>query len=447
MGKKLVTKKSNKVKRFPYIEVSGIQNQYLDAALLQCIDQESLSFALRDEFKIIKKAGILPAELKQNKFSKEELVEQVSPHLLENYNFYNYLAQKWEGIQTQTLKNHFKEDYSSFTLDQWADEIRTMIQENDMPVFASVNLLRFYNNGQLKVLIHSILEDFAVQFYYESGIQMEGYDIDWDEVDEELAAEFEDESEELDLSELENEQKPEERLRLASRLIGLVADQLSELEDSSEYKALYEQELQETVKLHEELVNLNQEMKTKESQHQVVVKENRTLSKNVDSLTTKLEQSKKELGKLGLSLGEIRKEKEDLEKVNGVLERKVNTLEKEQNSIGEKVKQEVKREYDLKILLMKDEYEKKLYQLERELDEKEKEKEQTDMASSELESIRKELETIKNDLGVVEKERNELAEQINALNRTKEDSEDPLFGFNEDDIEDFVEFDNKPTRN
>jgi DNA repair exonuclease SbcCD ATPase subunit len=448
VAKKIVSKKSNKVKRFPYIEVAGIQNQYLDAALLQCLDKESLAFALRDEFKILKKAGILPADLKQNKLSKEDLIRLVSPHLLENYNFYNYLAQKWDNIQIKTLNNHIKVDYSSFSLEQWINQIKTLIQENDMPVFAAVNLLRFYNNGELKELIQSILDDFAVQFYYESGVQMEGYEIDWDEVDEEIVK-YEDESEELDLSDEEIERKPEETLRLASRLIELVADQLTELEDTEEYKTLYEQEQERNENLTRKLEALNQEVKSKESQHQALLKENRTLSKNVDALTTKLEQTKKELGKLGLSLGEIRKEKEDFEKSNGIFERRVNTLEKEQNSIGEKVKQEVKREYDLKIILMKDEYEKRLDLLKRELDEKEKEQVQmnNDLASTELERIMKELETVKNDLRVVERERNELAEQINTLNRTEGDSQDHIFGFNEDDIEDFVDFDNKPTRN
>ena len=71
----------------------------------------------------------------------------------------------------------------------------------------------------------------------------------------------------------------------------------------------------------------------------------------------------------------------------------------------------------------------------------------------ELESVKKELDTTKLDLRVVESERNELVEQMkNVTNNTfnaadSENDDEILFDFNEEDIEDFVEFDNKPTRN
>ncbi|WP_223702716.1 coiled-coil domain-containing protein [Sutcliffiella deserti] len=443
----MIGKKSNKSKRFPYIEVEGIQNQYLDAALLQCLDNESLVFTLRNEFKILKKAGILPAELKLNKFNQEELVRLVSPHLLENYNFYNYLVQKWDDIQIKTLKTFIKTDLSSFSLEQWDEEIRSLIQDKDIPVFAAVNLLRFYNNGELKELIQLIMRDFTVQFYYETGVQLNGYGVDWDKVDEKKVENVV-ESGELNLSE-DIERKPEENLRLASSLIDLVANQITELGQYGEYKTLYQQEQEKTEKLTKEKENLSQEIKTKESQHQAFLKDNRTLSKNVDTLTTKLDQTKKELGKLGLSLGEVRKEKEELEKIKDNLERKVNILENEQNSIGEKIKEELKREYDLKILHMKDEYEKRLNILERELDNKEREQveKNSEENSVEVERIIKELENVKNDLSVVEQERNELAEKVKAFNNSGENSKDNILGFSEDDIEDFVEFDNKPTRN
>ncbi|MEM5672985.1 hypothetical protein AAHB54_23920 [Bacillus cereus] len=70
-----------------------------------------------------------------------------------------------------------------------------------------------------------------------------------------------------------------------------------------------------------------------------------------------------------------------------------------------------------------------------------------------LDKTSKELSTTKNDLGVVEKERNELLEQVNQApakeeNKKEQDADDDvMFGFNEEDIEDFVEFDNKPIRN
>jgi hypothetical protein len=448
MGTRLVGKKNTKVKRFPYIEVTGVQNQYLDAALLHCVDKEPLTLALRDEFKILKKAGILPTELKQEKFSKEDLVRLVSSHLLENYSFYNFLVKKWNEIQIKTLNAHIKGDYTSYSIEQWDEVIRELIKEKDMPVSIAVNLLRFYNNGENKELIRLVLEDFAVRFYYETGVQVEGYNINWNAIDKKID-ENKVTSEELDLTEAEIERKPEENLHKASRLIELVADQITELGQTGEFKSRYEQEQEKNEKLNEKLLTLGKELKSKESQHQALLKENKTLSKNVGVLTKKLDLTNKEHGKLSLTLGEIRKEKDEFEKLNNVLERKVNSLEKEQHSIKEKIKQELKREYELKILHIKDEYEKELNILEGELKSKEKKEPQLNniTGSDEFDRLKKELETVKNDLRIVEQERNELAEKIKLYNTTEDETKDNIFGFNEDDIEDFIEFDNKPTRN
>ena len=460
----MTRKRTSKVKRYPYIEVEGVKNCYIDASLLQCCDEGALSSSLSDELKVLKKALITPQDIKQNKYSFEELIKRVSPHLLESYGFYNLLANKWDEIQEKTLNRFFDENYINFTLDEWNTEIRRVIDEGEVPFYVSINLLRFYKNGEYKELIKKLFEEeeYVIRFYYETDIQIEGLNINWDEVTKNQFEEILEFDEELEGIEMSKEElltrKPQEALKIAAKIIEGVTEQVTQLSEVQEYKELYEIE-REKIKLSSQKVeDLNQEVKSKEAQIQSLSKENRTLKKNGDNLNNKLEQHQKEVGRLGQSLGEIRKEKEEVEKTNVSLNRRINSLERETNSITEKIENEIKKTYDNKIIKLQLKNDENLNTLERELEKvnKELEEEQAkyEILSAELELVKKEFNLTKNDLRIVEKERNELLEQVNSsLNdvtnevATSEEDDDLLFDFNEDEIEDFVEFDNKPTRN
>lgn len=460
---KLGKKKGNKQKRFPYIEVEGVENRYLDAALLQTCGEGVLSNSLNDEFKLLKKAGITTQDLKKKKYSHVELVALISPHLLESYDYYNFLANMWEDIQVKTLNHFFAGNNSNFTIEDWDSKIRNLIDEEKMPVYAAVNFFRFYKNGELKELIKSLLreEEYMIQFYRETGIKIKGHDIDCEALDDEKENEdsfdLEEDTEEIVMPRKELlDRAPDDALRLAARIILNVSERMSKLGEAQEYKKKYELEKEKVSTLTAKVDELTQEVKSKESQIQSLSKENRTLNKTIDTLSSKVEHQQKEAGRLGGLLGEVRKGKEELQQANVVLERRIKSLEKEASAITEKVEKELKKEFDNKILKMQIEFDEKTSALEFQLAEfkrlLEEEQSKNETLSSELEEMIKELETTKNDLRFVEKERNELAEQLkNTPANTQEelvyDDDDSLFGFSEQDIEDFVEFDNKPTRN
>ncbi|MEM5672984.1 hypothetical protein AAHB54_23915 [Bacillus cereus] len=130
---------------------------------------------------------------------------------------------------------------------------------------------------------------------------------------------------------------------MAAKIILNVSERVSDLEESEKYKKLYDFEKEQVVSFKAKVDDLTQDLKSRDSQVQTLSKENRILTKSVDSLNGKFEQQQKESGRLGGALGEIRKEKEDLEKVKANLERRVSTLEKEAGSITEKVQKELKK--------------------------------------------------------------------------------------------------------
>lgn len=453
------TKRKSKVKRFPYIEVEGVKSYYLDAALLRTCGPGALEHSLSDELKIIKKAGISVQDLKKNTYNHQELVEKVSPYLLESYDFYNFLVNQWDEILHNTLNKHFSDvDYAKFTLDDWDVEIRELYM-SEMPVYAVINFLRFYKNGELKELIPQYFEeeDFVIEFYEETGIKVEGMDIDWDSVgddlpfDAELLAGLNDE----DITPEFFERNPQDALMVAAKLILGVSERIGDLGDAEAYKELYESEKSKTEHLQAKVDELGQEVKSKDATNQSLSKENRTLSKSVDTLNSKLEQAQKESGRLGGLVGEIRKEKESLEKANNVLEKRVATLEKEAGAVAEKTKKSLEAEQHSKTLKMQMQFDETTMELENQIKELrrllEEEQTKTAVLSGDFEEKDHQLKIAKNDLQVVEKERNELLEQLKNAPATKEiapeNEEDLLFGFDEEDLEEFVEFDNKPTRN
>lgn len=454
-------KPRKKTKRIAYIDVEDIENNYLDTALLQVYNEATIPDVISDELKILKKAGVRVQDIKQDKYTGKELVALISPYLLENYNFYNHLANMWDEIQTGMLRDMFDEDIDQYASDEWDTELSNMIEDAIIPAYAAVNLLRFYKNGAHKHCIKPILEEFAIEFYRETGVQYEGADVDWEEVeDDEFDLSFDD----INLEDHDSFEKqfmkkmPDEALRLAANLIDGVAERISGMNETLDYKEIYEKEKEQREQFQLERDTSSQELKSKESQLASLQKERNTLAKKVDILENKVDTQQKETGRLGQALGELRKEKEEAEKANTALERKVATIEKEQEKLEEKAQKAAKLEYDQKMVAMQMDHDSKVETLERERDAAqgtlEETKTQYDSLSSEHDNAKKELETLKNDLFVVEKERNELMEKLENANKTpvkvppeqEEEDDDLLSGFDEDDIGSFIDFDNEPTR-
>lgn len=457
-------KTGSKHKRFPYIEVEGVENRYLDAALLQGFGYEALHQSLSNELKLLKKVGITTLELRRKEHSGKALVELVSPHLLESYDFYNFMANVCDELIQKSIVDDFDETFDDFTIEEWNNYIWNLIHEEKMPIYVAINTLRFYKNGEIKELIKPLLEveEHILKFYEETGIKIErqGLDINWGRI---VVNDIKDKSNKLEENSLQEaedlfDRSPNEALKLAAKIILDVSDRVSELEESEEYKKLYASEKETVVNLKSKIDEQTLDLKSRDSQIQALSKENRALSKTIESLTGKFENQQKESGRLGGLLGEIRKEKDDLEKANNTLVSRVSTLENESRLITEKVKKELKKEFDNNAIKTRFDLDEKIKMLDKQLKGLQNLLEEERLKNSnllvELENIREELNVTKKHLEVVGKERTELAEKINTSNTFIGKGEGPLvngddslFEFDEVDIEDFVEFDNKPTRN
>lgn len=465
MAAKQKGKSRKKVKRFPYIEVNGIQNQYLDAALLQCFGEETIYNTVNNEFKILKKAGITTQDVMRRKYNHQELTQLLSPHLLENYDYYNFLVNQWDELQEHNLRQLFPEDFSKLSSEKWDQAIRGELDKGELRVYLVINILRFYKNGELKELLLPILQEekYVIEFFNETGIRMEleGLEINWRDVTEQ-----EDKQEEEIVHALEMEdfkmpkevlEHPEEALKYASKIIASVSQQLASREKSEDFKLLFENEVEEKERWKEKAELLQRDLKSKDAQHQDLVKKNKVLTKDHASLTAKLDQAQKDSGRLGQTLGELRKEKEEIEFQKNHFERRIQSLEKERENVARTVEEEVKREFALKNLNMKEEFERQLDLLERQLEEMAEQLKyvqgENEQFTLDKETMVNELDRTKRDLTVVEQERNELFEQLQSSAAIQEvaadtnDDHDLLFDFNEGELEEYVDFDNKPTRN
>lgn len=460
MAGKTRKRNGSKTKRYPYIEVEGVENRYLDAALMQSCDSDgTLEYSLSDETKLLKKSGITPQSLKMKQYSQKDLIALVSPHLLESYDYYNFLANMWENILNKTINLYFDDDYVDFTLEDWQKQIGILVEDEDMPIFAAINTLRFYKNGELKELIKPLLNDTnnVIRFYHETGIKIEDLDIKWDTINENALEETFTLEDELEEKSLVN-RSPEDTLKMAAKMILSVSEHVSGLEEAEEYKEMYETEKEQVGNLKRQVDELTATLKSRDTKIKSLSKDNRALAKSVDSQNAKLDLQQKEVGRLGGLLGEVRKEKEEIEQENSILNRKVNTLEKDSTSITQKVTKELTKEFNKKSLHIQDTHEENTRFLENQIQELqrilEQERSSSNELSSQLEKTKEALNSREADLAIVESERNELFEKLNSMpvnrdnGKSRSDKEDDLlFGFDEQDIEDFVEFDNKPTRN
>ncbi len=445
-------KTTKEAKKNAYIEVDGIENKYLDAALLHSVDEEKIYGITLDELKILKKAGVTVAEVKKKTIDEVELKNRISPYILENYNFYNLLVNNWhENGNPQTDVINFEEISESLS----PQVINDILDREDVLVHTVINFLRFYKNGEYKSLISLIFseESNLLKLYEETGIKVERENINWDK------------KKLTEVNDLDNDSNPDKRdktgdrifsskeaLTFAAGLITDVAAELSKFEEKDTINELYEVEKETNEKLINENKEISKEVKSKNTQIKSFEKEKQRNEKTIGKLNEKIDIQQKEIGKMGLQIGEYRVTIENTEKNNQSLKSQIETLNKDKKKNEEKIKKDIIQENNLKSLKMQvnfDEktkgYEQKIYDLEKRIKELE---EYNSNLSESLENNIFELNKVKSDFFELEEENMKIKEKLNSKEMSVvEPSVDEEIDFSEEDLGAFIGFDNKPTQN
>lgn len=446
-------KNGGKVKNIRYIEVEGVKNEYLDAALLFTCGHDVLNTYLQSEGKLIKKAGITIQNLKQDVLEYNDIIHAVSPHMLESYTFYNVLANSFERKLLALVESHFGDEYQDFDKEMWDSSLRKLLLEDEIYLPIAINILRFYKNGEFKELIQTLLseEEYALKYYDELGIKIEGFDLDWDE---RLRQKYEgmlglEDFEVPTESITENGLNASSKLKIVLKMLNDVATEVEGLGDHKELEGLLYSEQERVKALTQQIDQLKRDVKSKDTQSKVLNKENRALVKQLETANQKIEQHQKEIGRLGQALGESRKEQESLEKTNTHLERRVTMFDAEKKSITSTMKRDYEKA-SLKAIEREESLKKQLSEQESLLG---LEKDKNAQLNEELVGLKADFEQANAILEATELERNELINQLNEVSTgnpvqsNTNDSKDELFDFDVNEIDDFINFDNKPTRN
>lgn len=445
-------KKTKKLKKNAYIEIDGIENQYLDAALLHSVEEEIIYGIILDELKILKKAGISVAEVKKRAVNEIELKNKISPYVLESYTFYNFLVNHWYGSDKQLIDiSNFEETLEN----EWLEIVTDILNGENILLYEVINSLRFYKNGEYKSLIPMLFSEEinVLKFYEETGIQVECGIIDWErkklnEVNDDGNEDYSDEIEEdedLIFSSTE-------ALNIAANLINDVASKLSKFEEKENFNELYKAEKERNDGLSNENLALNKEVKSINSQIKILEKEKKNSDKSVIKLNQKIDGQQKEIGKMGLQIGEYRIIIDSLENSNKSLKLQVEAFNKDKKKNEEKIAKEIHQENNLRSLKMKVDFEEKAKEYEEQIGTLEKQfKESSEnnvTLSSSLESTMKELERIKSNFSELEEENNKIKEKLNSkITVSLEEPIDEEIDFSEEDLGAFIGFDNKPIRN
>ncbi|WP_214776087.1 hypothetical protein [Exiguobacterium sp. s37] len=451
-------KSGGKEKKMRYIEVEGVKNEYLDAALLNTCSEEALTTFLKSEPKLIKKSGLTIQELNQNTLEYNEIIQAVSPHLLESYTFYNFLANRCEKIHDEILFDLFEDAYKEFTHDELESAMKERLLEEELTISVAINVLRFYKNGEFKQIIHTLLhdEDCVLKYYDEFEIKIEGFDLEWDEMlrqKYEGLLGLEDFKVPTD-SITENGLNASSKLKIVLKMLNDVASEIDDLDNQAELQELLSTEQERVMILTKQQDELKKDLKSKETQIKSLNKENRALVKQLETANQKVEQNQKEVGRLGQVLGESRKQQEDLEQLNNALNRKVTVFEVEKNSLSSTMRKEFEKS-SFKLVEREESLKKQLLEQENLLNvEKEKNAQLSEAFALFKAEAAADLEKSNEILEALEIERNKLVSQLNNVSETEltqvssdESVEEDPFDFDPDSIGDFINFDNKPTRN
>jgi len=201
-----------------------------------------------------------------------------------------------------------------------------------------------------------------------------------------------------------------------------------------------------------------QESKVFEARTKSLTKENNSLKKSSDNQKLKIEQYQKEAGRLGLTLGEIKQEKEEIEKSNINLNKQISNFERNEKAALKKLERDLKKEHIKELERIKSDFERNRLVYEEQISSLkatiQKEQTRNEELHEEFINVQQHVDQMTTSMQIVINERDTLlktAEQssINMNDiEVKEENEDLLdFEFNETDLEDFIEFNNKPNKN
>lgn len=472
---------SNKVKNLRYIEVDGVPNKYLDAALMCGCSYEFTNELIQTESKLLNKIKITAQDLKQNKYSHKQLIQLVSDHLLDNYKLFNMIGNISNRVAENVIKEEIGSNYKRLSQDQWAIELKKLNLKEEVSLYTIINFLRFYKGGEFKNLISDLLEEneAAAKFYQETNIRIDNFmtadkvviddmDLPWSGVEKtSLTDDIElpwntvdfDSKKQTTFS-VENTPQP----LIGEKLIAVIEtlDELRlEVQSYEDVKSIKET-LAKVEGKNEELTNTLkkaiQESKVFEARTKSLTKENNLLKKSSDNQKMKIEQYQKEAGRLGLTLGEIKQEKEEIEKTNINLNKQISNFERNEKVALKKLERDLKKEHAKELERIKADFERNRLVYEEQIISLkttiQKEQTRNEELYEEFISVQQHVDQMKTSMQIVINERDTLlktAEQssINMNNtEVKEENEDLLdFEFNEIDLEDFIEFNNKPNKN
>lgn len=449
----MIRKTRKKDKKIRYIEVENVKNEYLDAALISICSDDTFSNTVSNELKILKKAGITTQEIKAGRISRNEIIQKVSPFLLESYDFYNLLANKIEKIQDEILNSLFEKRYLNFDTNQWISSVKTAVLDDEISLSMMINILRFYKNGDFKDIIYVLLnnEEFVLKFYEELQIKIDGFDLDWENVidipfDNKTTGELKQSSVSVHGTDSDTSFK----LQTAIKMLNDVIADVDELHKIKELNAQLESKNEVIESLKQELNQIKKDVRPKDSRIKSLEKENRALNKQAEMFGQKNELLQKEVGNLGKSLGELRKTQESLEKEKKVLERKVAVYEEKEAVVEKTISKEYKKK-EIKLIKELEEIE-KLLQTNQLLLNEEKDKNQRFIQEksemfSKIEQSNLLVKTMEIELKNL-KDQTKKRKDLGDIESTSIDNEiDELFDFDENELINLINFDNKPTRN
>lgn len=331
------TKKS--LRRLKYIEVEGIDKQYLDACLLVNLDLGQLCEAFEDEKQLLAKTNLTVLKLKTREVSKQELIREVSPHISSNYLLYNLFA-NLNYRMLQMLEEQFS-DLHSLSLEEKAEYLYERVQEEEIGYSTYINWLRFHE--QLHHRILEVFQKYGEKFEEETGIQLpSSFNVKREEKKEEKGDEL--------YKELTN----------IIRLLTNVRDQAKR----EIFKEQYEEKQKEVEQLHKQLSAVTDQLDSKEKQLAKQMKETAKLAKKLEEEQQKVIQKQKEAGQLGQEIGKLRGQVEELTKKNKTLQQEIESKSKQMSKLTKEIEERSENRWKLEKVKIQETYEERVAQLE-----------------------------------------------------------------------------------
>lgn len=341
-----MAKKSAKklLKSWKYIEIEGIDNQYLDACLLVNFDVEELCDAVEDEKQLLAKTNLSIFKLKKREVTKQELIREVSPHINSNYSLYNLFANLNYRV-LQLLEEQIA-DFNSLSLEEKADYLYKRLQAKEINYSIYINWLRFHENLHHQDLHHRILEVFELygeEFEKETGMQ--------------LPSSFN----------VKREKKSEEEEDSLHKELTNIIHLLTNVRDNvrkESFKEQYEEKQKEVEQLRKQLNMVTEQLNSKEKQLAKQMKEVAKLTKRLEEEQQRVIQKQKEAGQLGQEVGKLRGQVEELTKKNQMLQQEVESKSKQINKLTKEIEERSENRWKLEKVKIQKTYEERIVQLE-----------------------------------------------------------------------------------